>query len=527
MRLLAFILNVLIAASSLASSEQAFAATENETSRVEFQQNANAKTNNKNTLFKKRSHNVGNLWERIRLGMQLPRPLPPSSVLSAAALLINANMPLKPPLGMNNKTTEVTKKDNPAVRLHNQLTIRRDSAEIGRINAIIETAAKPVNNNSVLVVADNSNNLTLTPEQQEALKKQQAEKRLFEQRQLERETAIYERVNKQIIRYSQNKNYLYEIANRAKPYLYHVVNGLSQNQLPLELALLPIVESAYQPTAQSSKSAAGLWQFIASTGWDFDLKQTQNYDDRLDITASTQAAIKYLALLKRHFKGDWLLALAAYNCGLGEVDEAIKKNTLAGLATDYWSLNLPEETQNYVPRLLALSSIFADPARYGFNFAPIKNEPYFVQVRIEKERDVQYLASKNFNEIAELANLSYEQFMQLNPGYLNASPALTEAFTFLIPVSQANLLQRRLNTVAKLAETDTLAHLNTPSKSRASNNLKTELSIYASIATPALNKMVKLARPFISLNISSNKTTPRIMQPSLMNAALSLNALGV
>jgi len=122
-----------------------------------------------------------------------------------------------------------------------------------------------------------------------------------------REAIKYERVNKHIVWYSQHRDYLHQVAERARPYLYHIVESLGKHKLPYELALLPIVESAYQPTAQSPKSAAGLWQFIPSTGHDFDLHQSDHYDARLDIAASTEAAIRYLSFLKQHFNGDWLL----------------------------------------------------------------------------------------------------------------------------------------------------------------------------------------------------------------------------
>ena len=259
----------------------------------------------------------------------------------------------------------------------------------------------------------------------------------------------YERVNKHVIWYSQHRDYLRQVAERARPYLYHIVDTLSKHKLPHELALLPIVESAYQPTAQSPKSAAGLWQFIPSTGLDFDLQQNDQYDARLDITASTQAATRYLSFLNQHFKGDWLLALAAYNCGLGTVDAAINRNVAEGLDTDYWSLRLPEETQEYVPRFLALSSIFANPDAHGLKLAPVRNEPYFVKVKIERKHDIEYLADKDFKEIAQLANLSYEQFNRLNPGYLNPKLAADGPFTFLMPAANAKQLHQQLASIAQ------------------------------------------------------------------------------
>jgi soluble lytic murein transglycosylase-like protein len=209
------------------------------------------------------------------------------------------------------------------------------------------------------------------------------------------------------------------------------------------------VESGYQPTALSPKGAAGLWQFIPSTGKDYDLKQSNKYDERLDILASTQAAIRFLSDLKDHFNGDWLLALAAYNCGQGAVDKAINRNLSDGLETDYWSLRLPEETQDYVPRLLALSSIFANPVIYGLKFTPIKNEPYFVKVKIDRAVDINYLTDKNSAVLAKLVNLSHEQFSRLNPGYRNPTLSTEGSYTFLLPLANAAQLHRLLTSIAQ------------------------------------------------------------------------------
>jgi soluble lytic murein transglycosylase-like protein len=334
---------------------------------------------------------------------------------------------------------------------------------------------------------------------------------------------VNERIGKQITWYSQRPSYLQQVAERARPYLYHIVSELNTNHLPTELALLPIVESAYQPTAQSPKSAAGLWQFIPSTGLDFDLAQSDHYDDRLDITASTQAAVRYLSLLKRHFNGDWLLALAAYNCGQGRVDDAISSNRANGLPTDYWSLHLPEETQDYVPRFLALSSIFANPKAYGLKLPAVKNEPYFVKVKVDRKFDIDYLSKKQLATIAELANLSYEQFVQLNPGYLKSTLAVDRPFTLLLPANNANQLHQHLTHVAQFlaepaSETSLLLHKKTTA---VSDNPK-DLPI-ASAVTSLLNKPATFSGPVLSLNLNINQTTPRITsQPVLTDIRANL-----
>ena len=331
----------------------------------------------------------------------------------------------------------------------------------------------------------------------------------------------YDRINKHIVWYAQHSAYLHQVAERARPYLYHIVENLSQHQLPSELALLPIVESAYQPTALSPKSAAGLWQFIPSTGHDFELYQSNHYDARLDIAASTQAAVRYLSFLKQHFNGDWLLALAAYNCGLGMVDDAINRNIAEGLDADYWSLRLPEETQEYVPRFLALSSIFANPEAYGLKLAPVKNEPYFVKVKIDRKHDIAYLAEKDFKKVAQLADLSYEQFSRLNPGYLKPKLAADGPFTFLLPTANANQLHQRLTSIAHFlnkptAMTASSAPL-TGSLLPAIDKQKTALSLLTD-TLPNGADLVTVTDPFLSLNLETAQTTPRMVnQPAPSN----------
>jgi soluble lytic murein transglycosylase-like protein len=318
----------------------------------------------------------------------------------------------------------------------------------------------------------------------------------------------YDRVNKHIVWYAQHSSYLHQVAERARPYLYHIVENLSKHQLPSELALLPIVESAYQPTALSPKSAAGLWQFIPSTGHDFDLHQTDHYDARLDIAASTQAAVRYLSFLKQHFNGDWLLALAAYNCGLGLVDNAIERNVAEGLDTDYWSLRLPEETQEYVPRFLALSSIFANPEAHGLKLTPVRNEPYFVKVQVDREHEMAYLAEKDFKEVARLADLTYEQFSRLNPGYLNPKLAAKGPFTFFLPTANANQLHQNLASIAQFlnkpkAMAASATHL-TRSPLPTIDEQKTALSLSNGIG------LVTATNPFLSLNPDTRQTSPRM-----------------
>lgn len=207
----------------------------------------------------------------------------------------------------------------------------------------------------------------------------------------------------------RNQNYLDQITARADRYLYQLVEAVEQRQLPMELALLPIVESGLQPFAYSHARAAGLWQFIPSTGRIYGLKQNWWYDGRRDIVESTRAALDYLQKLHNIFEGDWLLAIAAYNSGQGSVRRAIASNQQRGKPTDFWSLRLPTETQDYVPRLLALAAVMADPERYSLTLRPVANKPYFERVTIDGQIDLALAA--------ELAEISLEELYMLNPAF--------------------------------------------------------------------------------------------------------------
>ena len=175
--------------------------------------------------------------------------------------------------------------------------------------------------------------------------------------------------------------YLDRTFKRGERYLYHIVNEIEARKMPLELALLPVVESAFNPVAYSRARASGLWQFIPGTGRRYGLKQNWYYDGRRDVVAATTAALDYLEFLADEFDGDWLLAVAAYNCGEASVARAVKKNRAAGKPTDFFSLKLPRETRAYVPKLLAMRRIVDDPTAHGLEFAPIANQPYFAQGR--------------------------------------------------------------------------------------------------------------------------------------------------
>jgi membrane-bound lytic murein transglycosylase D len=208
--------------------------------------------------------------------------------------------------------------------------------------------------------------------------------------------------------YTEHPGYLIRTAYRAKPYLYYIVHALKKRHMPTELALLPIVESAYDPFAYSFDRATGLWQFIPSTARVFGLRMDWWYDGRRDVIASTRAALDYLDQLHQRF-GSWLLALAAYNAGPITVQRAIDYNRERGRPTDYWALNLPPETEAYVPRLLALRQIVSHPQRYGIKLPPIPNRPYLATVRLK--------AQMSLNLAAHLLGISLRKLYLLNPGF--------------------------------------------------------------------------------------------------------------
>lgn len=226
--------------------------------------------------------------------------------------------------------------------------------------------------------------------------------------------------------YASRPDYVKRMVERSQRYLFHIVEEVQKRGMPTEIALLPMIESAFNPQANSRSAAAGIWQFIPSTGKNFGLKQNWWVDNRRDVTAATNAALDYLQKLHGMF-GTWDLALAAYNAGEGTVQRAIDKNRRQGLPTDYQSLSLPEETKNYVPKLQAIKNIITDPEKFGLKIGSIPNRPYFARVTTPKQIDSKLAA--------QLAEISYDEFISLNPSYNR--PVITstgEKQQLLLPV---------------------------------------------------------------------------------------------
>ncbi|MEO8125019.1 MAG: transglycosylase SLT domain-containing protein [Burkholderiales bacterium] len=235
--------------------------------------------------------------------------------------------------------------------------------------------------------------------------------------------------------YARRPDYVARMTERSSRYMFYIVEEIERRGMPTELALLPFIESAFNPQAISSAKASGMWQFMAATGKDFDLKQNVFSDDRRNVIASTRAALDYLTKLHDRF-GDWQLALAAYNWGEGSVQRAIDRNLRAGKPTDYLSLKMPEETRYYVPKLQAVKNIVADPAGFGLALPPLANHPYFLSVPIERDIDVALAV--------QFSGVSLEEFKTLNP-QMN-KPVILAAGTpqILLPYDNANQFLHRL-----------------------------------------------------------------------------------
>lgn len=244
------------------------------------------------------------------------------------------------------------------------------------------------------------------------------------------------RIDREINFYLKNPQYLSRVQQRAEPYLFFILNEIETKNIPGELALLPVVESAFRPDAESPAQASGLWQFIPPTGRMYGLEQNSWYDGRRDVIESTQAATTFLKQLSEEFNNDWLLALASYNAGSGNIRHAINKNSSKGLATDFWSLDLNRETAAYVPKLLAVAKIFANPDKYNVDLHQIANEPYFELVDVKSQIDL--------NKAAELAQTPVDDFLKLNPAFNRGSTAPNGPHRLLIPVEKADAFKEKL-----------------------------------------------------------------------------------
>lgn len=235
--------------------------------------------------------------------------------------------------------------------------------------------------------------------------------------------------------YASRPDYIQRMTERSERYLFHIVEEIERRNMPTELALLPFIESAFNPQAVSSARAAGMWQFMPATGQSFDLKQNMFRDDRRDVLASTRAALDYLQQLHDRF-GDWHLALAAYNWGQGNVNRAITRNQKAGLPTGYTDLSMPPETRLYVPKLQAVKNIVAQPQTYGAQLPLIGNRPFFDTITLTRDMDVALIAS--------LAGVSEKDFRALNPSIKQPVVMASGTPNILLPWDNAEDFLRQL-----------------------------------------------------------------------------------
>jgi membrane-bound lytic murein transglycosylase D len=244
------------------------------------------------------------------------------------------------------------------------------------------------------------------------------------------------RIETQKKRFLNDPLYFQTISKRAAPFLHFIIEEVEKRGMPSEIALLPAIESAFKPRAYSRQRASGLWQFVPATGRFFGLKQNRWYDGRRDIYSSTRAALTYLQQLNHYYDGDWLLALAAYNAGSGNVNKAIRKNRQKGKAVDYWSLKLPRETRLYVPKLIAINQIIQQPEKYDVRLYPIQNKPVVQVVDIGSQIDL--------SVVSRLSGLEESQIKFYNPGLKKWSTSPSGPHHLLLPIEKVNKFETEL-----------------------------------------------------------------------------------
>lgn len=243
-------------------------------------------------------------------------------------------------------------------------------------------------------------------------------------------------VQEQIDWFMNHQAFLINTANRAGPYLYYILQQARKRHLPAEVVLLPMIESAYNPFVYSPAGAAGIWQMMPDTASGFGIKQNWWYDGRRDVIASTKAALNYLAYLGGFFGGNWLLAMAAYDTGEGNVLAAIRKNSRDGKSTDFWSLPVAQETREYIPRVMALATIIAHPEEYPIDFPAIRNAPYLAQIDVGGQIDLR--------EAAYFAGISFHALKQLNPGYNRSATDPNGPYKLVLPIENVERFTENL-----------------------------------------------------------------------------------
>ena len=284
-------------------------------------------------------------------------------------------------------------------------------------------------------------------------------------------------VLQQIRWYQDHPKDLSDIATKAAPYLYYIHQQVKAKGLPGELVLLPIIESAYNPFASSHVGAAGLWQLMPGTGSDLGLKQNSGFDGRRDVVSSTQAALSYLDYLDKIFDKNWLLALAAYNSGPGTVLKADKSNQGDHSNSQFWSLHLPKETKQYVPRLLAVAAIISNPEKYGIQLPNVPNQPYFAKVAVSKPMPL--------SKVAQLSDTSVDEVHNLNPGYKGTQNTSTTPEHVLIPIEKVNTFKQNMDAQGKTITVQMPTATDTTSTSAPVNTNTTPVPAPVNVNTSA------------------------------------------
>ncbi|CAM3836468.1 murein transglycosylase D [Rahnella bruchi] len=263
------------------------------------------------------------------------------------------------------------------------------------------------------------------------------------------------RIREQRVKYLKNKSYLHDVTLRAEPYMYWITEQIKKRNMPMELVLLPIVESAFDPKATSSANAAGLWQIVPQTGRNYGLKQNQWYDGRRDVVASTTAALDMMQRLNKMFGGDWLLTVAAYNSGEGRVMQAVKANKAKGRPTDFWALSLPRETSIYVPKMLALSDILKHSKKYGISLPKPSEDRALARVEVGQQMQL--------TQAAEMAGMSLTKLKSFNTGYKKNVTAPNGPHYIVLPKAHADQFKDSLADGDIAAVQETKLASNSPS----------------------------------------------------------------
>jgi len=299
--------------------------------------------------------------------------------------------------------------------------------------------------------------------------------------------------------FASNPIYLNRLVQNASPYIYYIYQETQKRNMPAEIALIPMIESAYDPFAFSRTGAVGLWQMMPGTASGFRLTINWWYDGRRDVVASTRAALNYLSYLHDFF-GDWLLAIAAYDSGEGTIQQALDYNKAHHRSTSFWDLPLPEETKTYVPKLLALAAIINNPPYYGINLPPIDNQPYFSVIDMGQQIDI--------SSIAKMSDTSVDEIRQLNPGFRRWTTTPNQAYALLIPENKAILFKKNLIETTDVPSVTWVHHIvkSGDNLSALANQYHTSASILKNV-NHLQNNIIHINQPLL-IPVSAHRPLP-------------------